>query len=107
MRQSGLLAAAARHNQPVRRVDYLWPVLLADSFLERNGTVVQVLAAVLVGIVVLAIERYWHYRDKSTKTLDFRVISDVPLFPDSNRPSDLKVTYFNNEVHDPRIVRVR
>ena len=82
-------------------------VLVADSFLERNGTLLQIIAALVIAIGGGLIGRYLHSRDKSTKTFDYAVISDLSIL--SNRPDDddLKVTYMGAEVHNPRIVRVR
>lgn len=79
----------------------------SESFLDRNSWITGVVVPVLVGIAVLAIERYWHSREKSTKTFDYRVLSDVPIL--SHRPDDnlLKVTYMDEELAYPRLVRVR
>jgi hypothetical protein len=82
-------------------------VFLAESFLERNSWITGIVVPIAVGIAVLAIERFWHRKDRSTKTLDYRVIDDLPIL--ANRPDDddLKVTYMDEEVNHPRIVRVR
>lgn len=80
--------------------------MLAESFIERNGTVFQILAAVMLATVAGLIGRYFRRSDKPRKTLDYRVLSDVPIL--SHRPDDeLKVMYRGDELNNPRLVRVR
>lgn len=82
--------------------------ILADSLLERNGTLFQVLTAVLVAIGA-GIGGWWlRSRNKQTMTLDYQVIDDLPVFSGHERPKDLTVTYRDAEkVTDPRVTRVR
>ena len=68
-------------------------MLLAEGYLDRNSWIIGIAVPVLVGIAVLAIERYWHRKERNTKTFDYRVISDIPIFTERDRPQDLKVTY--------------
>ena len=68
-------------------------MLLAEGYLDRNSWITGIAVPVLVGIAVLAIERYWHRKERNTKTFDYRVISDIPIFTERDRPQDLKVTY--------------
>ena len=86
---------------------YLVPVLLAESFIERNGTLLQILAAVVIAVVSAVGGWLLRRHNQQTKTFDYRVVSDLPIL--SNRPDDddLKVTYMGEEVSHPRIVRVR
>lgn len=84
----------------------LGAVLLADSFLERNGTLFQISAGVLIALVTGLVTWYVNRRNKATKTFDFRVGPNLPILfhrPDSGA---LKVTYHNAEVQNPRIIRV-
>lgn len=82
-------------------------VLMAQSFVERNGSLLQIIAAVLIwilgGVVGYLVYRY----RRSRKTFDYRVISDLPIL--SHRPDDegLKVTYNGVDVANPRMFRIR
>lgn len=80
--------------------------LLSNSFLERNLWVPGVAVAVILFLVGVLINLILRQRDKESKTFDYRVASDLPIL--SNRPDndDLKVTYLDEEVRNPRIVRV-
>ena len=50
----------------------------------------------------------WRLRDRQSKTLDYRVISDTDIVI-SNRPKKLKVVYGpdEDEVKDPRVTEIR
>jgi hypothetical protein len=82
-------------------------VLLAESFLHANPWVPGVVVAVVLFLLGWVITLILRKRDRESKTFDFRPIADLPIL--SNRPDDddLKVTYMDEEVHNPRIVRVR
>jgi hypothetical protein len=56
-------------------------LLLADSFLERNSWVPGVAAAVILFIVGTCITLYLRRRDKDSKHLDYRILSDTPIEP--------------------------
>jgi hypothetical protein len=81
-------------------------VLLADSFLERNGTLFQILATVAVAAVGGLVGYWLRSRNKRTKTFDFRVERTLPIL--FHRPANdaLQVTYRNAVVQNPRIVRL-
>jgi hypothetical protein len=69
-------------------------VILADSFLERNSTATTVISAVAPGAITLFVMWLWRRNDNATKTFDYRVIDDLPLFSSHERPKGLHVTYF-------------
>lgn len=81
-------------------------MLLADSFVERNGTVFQILAAVVIAVVTGLVTWHFSRRNRKTKTIDYQVVSDVPIL--NHRPDDaqLKITYLDEELDHPRVVRV-
>jgi hypothetical protein len=82
-------------------------VLFADSVLQRNSASVTI----ALFIVATSITLYLRQKDKASKTLDYRVIDDVPIFSGHDRPEKLRVIYgtadINTEVNDPRVTRVR
>lgn len=82
-------------------------MILADDFLQRNPWVPGVVAAVVLFLIATAINFYLRQRDKESKTFDYRVVSDIPIFFGPNRPADLKVMHFGLEVANPRITRIR
>lgn len=96
----------ARRNSDVGGVDYLYPVLLAESFLERNTTTVTLIATLTVGIVGWWLLWFFRAKDKETKHLDYRVIDDLPIFSSRHRPPRLKVAYMDQPVKDPRVTRI-
>lgn len=63
--------------------------------------------AIVLFIIGTGITLYLRQRDKDSKTLDYRVIDDIPIFASSERPEDLKVVYKQIMVNDPRVSRVR
>jgi hypothetical protein len=85
-------------------------VLLADSFLQRNSWLPGVISAVVLYIIGTSITLYFRQKDKASKTLDYRIIDDVPIFSGHDRPEKLRVIYgtadVNTEVNDPRVTRV-
>jgi hypothetical protein len=88
-------------------ISYREPVLLADpSFLERNGTLFQIVAGVLIAAVTGLVTWYLNRRNKTSKTFDYRLGGTLPIL--LHRPDNdaLKVTYLNEEVRNPRIVLV-
>ena len=61
-------------------------MLQADSFLERNGTLFQILAAVVLAAVTSLVTWYFSHRNKATKTFDYRMEA---IYDDMNRPTGL------------------
>lgn len=82
-------------------------MLIAESFLERNGTLFQILASALLAAATGLAGWWLRSRSRTAKTFDFRVLSDLAIL--SHRPDDnaLKVTYNTEELLNPRLVRVR
>lgn len=81
--------------------------MLADSFLERNGTLFQILATA-IGLALTGLGGWWlRSRNKKSKTFDYRVVSDLPIL--SHRPDDneLKVMYLDEELVNPRVMQVK
>ncbi len=82
-------------------------MLLAESLLERNGTLFQIIATVAVAAVA-GLGGWWlRSRSRTAKTFDFRILSDLAIL--SHRPDDnaLKVVYNTEELLNPRLVRAR
>jgi hypothetical protein len=89
-----------------------WKVSLAlfaveRAFLDQYPWVPEVVAGTAGVVVTLFITWLWRQSDKDTKTFDYRVISDIPIFFERERPEDLKVTYKNVDVSDPRVTQIR
>jgi hypothetical protein len=82
-------------------------VIVADSIWQRNSTMVSAVVAVLILIIGLLITWIWRRRDKATKTLDYRVVSDIPIVTRHDRPERLKIVYGTLEVIDPFITEIR
>lgn len=86
-------------------------VILADSFLQRNSWLPGVSVAIVLSIIATSITLYLRQKDEASKTLDYGVIDDVPIFSGHDRPEKLRVIYgtadVNTEVNDPRVTRVR
>lgn len=80
---------------------------MAESFIERNSWVPGVVAAFVLFIVGTGVTLFLRHRDKDSKHLDYRVISDTPIFSGSDRPNHLKVTYFDEPITDPRVTYIR
>jgi hypothetical protein len=82
-------------------------VLLADS-----STAISIGAAVVAAAaaaITLLASVVWRLRDRQSKTLDYRVISDTDIVISHNRPEKLKVVYGpdEDEVKDPRVTEIR
>jgi hypothetical protein len=82
-------------------------MLLADSFWQRDAAQIGLAGAVAVGVITLLIMWLWRVRDRQSKTLDYRVISDTDIIISHNRPEKLKVVYGLEEVKDPRVTEIR
>lgn len=81
--------------------------MAAESFLERNGTLFQIVAgfAFMVGAALLG--WFLGQRNRKTRTLDYQILSDIAVL--SHRPNgdQLKVTYEGEELDNPRVVSLR
>lgn len=82
-------------------------VIFAESFLERNSWVPEVIGGALIALVSGLVGWYVRQREKDSKHLDYRISSDIPIFSSRDRPIHLNVTYFDEPVTDPRITHVR
>lgn len=89
-------------------------MLLADSFIERNGTAILAILAIItivVAGVTVFLMWWWRRQDRQSKTLDYRVISDVSIITSHNRPQKLKVVYGPAEnlieINDPRVTEIK
>lgn len=82
-------------------------MLVAESFIERNPWFPGVAVAVGLFILATCITLFLRHRDKDSKHLDYRVVSDTPIFSGSDRPNHLKVSYFDEPVSDPRVTFIR
>ncbi|WP_431236705.1 hypothetical protein ACQ86B_17390 [Mycolicibacterium aichiense] len=82
-------------------------VLLADSFLERNGTLLQIVVAVALaiagGVVALVVNRW---RERRIITLDYRIKSEVAILSRHERPERLRVLFGDREVSNPFISEI-
>ncbi|MGR6976632.1 hypothetical protein [Mycobacteroides abscessus] len=80
---------------------------MAASFIESNGTLLQIIAAAVIALATGLFGWLQGRRNKRSKTFDYQVLSDVSIL--SHRPDDdfLKVTYMDAELENPRVVRVR
>jgi hypothetical protein len=54
-------------------------MILADSFWERNSTVILLIATVAVSVIGWWLLWLWRQKDKDSKHLDYRVIEDIPI----------------------------
>jgi hypothetical protein len=81
-------------------------VLLATSFLERNGTLLQILAAVLIALITFLLTWYLSFRNRATKTLDYKEISSFPIVTSHERPDRLKILFEDTEVDNPFITQI-
>ncbi|ORA61084.1 hypothetical protein BST23_22345 [Mycolicibacterium elephantis] len=82
-------------------------MLLAESFIERNGTVFQILAAVLLAALTGLATWYLAHRNKATKTLDYCILSDLAIVSSDNRPDRLKIMLGTVEVNNPFVTLIR
>jgi hypothetical protein len=82
-------------------------VSFADSFWERNSTVVSAVVAIIIGIVIgWLVPWIWRQRDRATKTLDYRVISDFAIMT-SHRPDGFRIIFGTVDVDNPFISQIR
>jgi hypothetical protein len=82
-------------------------VLLAASFLERNSWLPGVVVAIVLFIIGTSVTLYLRRRDKDSKHLDYRIVSDIQIVRSHNRPETLKVVYGPLEVRNPFITEVK
>jgi len=82
-------------------------LVLADSFLQRNGTALGLLVSVAIGSIGWAVAWFIYTKGKRRKHLDYRTISDIPIIASGERPEELRVVYGQVEVNNPRITEVR
>jgi hypothetical protein len=80
--------------------------LLADSLLERNGALFQIIAGFLIAIVTSAITWYLTVRQKAAKTFDYRV-QDVPIAIPPLFATELLMNLERSGIQHPRIVNVQ
>ncbi|MBF9315238.1 hypothetical protein [Mycobacteroides chelonae] len=66
-----------------------------------------VLAAVVLFLMTQAI--FWTVRglDKDSKTFDYTIEEDQPIFTGADRPNSLRVTYDGENIYSPRITRIK
>ena len=81
--------------------------ITAQGFLIQYPWLPEVVAGTAGVVITLLVTWLWRQSDKDTKTFDYRVISDIPIFTHRDRPEDLKVTYKNLDVSDPRVTQIR
>lgn len=82
-------------------------MLTAESFIERNPWSPGVAAAVVLFLLGTGITLYLRFRDKQSKTLDYRIVSDIPIVTSHNRPELLTITIGKRNVQNPIITEVR
>ncbi|TQK27968.1 hypothetical protein [Arthrobacter sp. SLBN-53] len=77
-------------------------MLQAESLIERNGTLFQVLAT----FVALPLAWWLGTRSKRSKTFDYRVLSDITIVASHRRPERLSVHFGSREVKNPFITEI-
>ncbi|WP_133054116.1 hypothetical protein [Mycobacteroides saopaulense] len=82
-------------------------MLLAEDFVGRNPWVPGVVSAVVLFLVGTGITLYLRQRDKDSKTLDYRVVSNIAIVTSHERPERLKVIFGKLEVTHPFISQIR
>jgi hypothetical protein len=97
--------ASPRHA--LATIGYLKSVSLAASFLERNTWLPGVVVAIALFLITTGLGLYWRSRDRDSKHLDFRILSDTPIVTRRDRPEILKVMFGSTEVNNPYITEVR
>jgi hypothetical protein len=80
---------------------------MAQSFIQANPWVPGVAAAVVLFLLTWLINFILRQRDRASKTFDYRVIADTPIFNSSARPANLRVTYQGVEVSNPRVTLIK
>jgi hypothetical protein len=82
-------------------------VLFAESFWERNAVAMNAIM-VFVGVAITLLFTWvWRLRDRQSKHLDYRIVSDIPIVASQKRPDMLKVVYGPLELQNPRVTEVR
>lgn len=77
------------------------------DFLDQHSWVPGVLVAIVLFIITQAIFWFLRQQDKTSKTLDYEILSDTSILNNRLHGDVLKVTYRGREVNSPRIVRIR
>jgi hypothetical protein len=69
-------------------------VLLADGFLQEYPWLPEVAVGIAASAIPLLITWLWRRKDRQTKTFDYEIIDDVPVFSGYARPKDEVVPVF-------------
>lgn len=80
---------------------------MAESFIERNPWSPGVAAAVVLFVIGTGITLHLRFRDKQSKTLDYRIVSDIPIITSHNKPELLTITFGKRDVQNPILTEVR
>lgn len=81
---------------------------MAASFIERNGTMLQIGAGLLFAILTVALSWYFGTRNRMAKTIDYQVLSNVAVLTNTSaRPERLKILFDDTEARDPFITQIR
>ncbi|WP_142280159.1 hypothetical protein [Mycobacterium paraense] len=81
-------------------------MLLAASFIERNGTVLQIIAAIIIALATSAFAWLLGRRSRRIITLDYCIVSNVAIIPSEKRPQHLKMMIGDTEVANPFVTEV-
>jgi hypothetical protein len=83
-------------------------LMLADSYWQRNSTAISLLGALVIALVVgWLIPWLWRQRDRASKTLDYRLVSDIQIVTTHGRPDTLRITLGPLEVQNPFLSQIR
>ncbi len=88
-------------------VSYFGGMILADGFIGRNPWLPGVVSAIVLFVIGTGITLYLRRRDKDSKTLDYRVVSNIPIVTSHERPEQLKVIFGLMVVTQPFISQIR
>lgn len=80
--------------------------LLAESLLERNGTLFQIVAGFVFMFGAAVLGWFFGQRNRKSKTFDYRVLSDVTIVASHRRPERLSVLFGAREVKNPFITEI-